>query len=744
MADVDSKQANAWLHDDNRVLLATLATLTLATSSVLLWRGKRRAAIELPDTDPDPGTGRSSFVQSTLAALHLSGLASNVSRERDGESDQAPAAANTALQEGGNARPAKDPKNSRSKERRRRGKDPLKDLSSKKFKDILRAQTKRSTTASSEDSPSLSPMDNKPDLLGAAASLSSGSAGEEDRRHSSARTAVEDATTPKASPSSRQMDSADRPSRSHSQEDDSPAASTSRAPSITPNGPSSSRPTSLPSHRRPLTPPPGSVNGPTTSSSPSSEASQASSLLQSSRSSQTQDWSSSSSYADISIPSSNTVTANTSPTSTSRAARGKSSSGGSWDWDGQSTFYRDPPPRFAKFNNANNNTSRNPTSASASAASPLPLLNSPLPTPAPLSPSPSPGPSRPRRTPTPRVGRGQNETPPPSTPGIALSSHTQIASLKGALEAAKMREEKNRLEAERLAKEVEMAKWRWSKDAGNWRRREMEMNNYIQYLVHNLHMYASASAQAQQPPGSHQPPQPPSHPATPAPGSAPLPLSTPPFPPPLPFSPLSPSGTPFPFSPAGPSFPPYSYPPQHPMQHQTLATFFPGPTSSGSRSPDRGRRRQRKRAEGEEGEVAKDAGEEDDSDEEGFHLSNEVAGAILKRPDSLRVKTRRRGEGSILVGAGTDAEGSNSADAGTSREMEGSGDEVDAFVFPSISDLGNPYIYKEKETEGDLEAGTGDVKIEGADAVVSTDEDAAHAPLPEPHGQPAVLDAEGG
>jgi hypothetical protein len=57
-----------------------------------------------------------------------------------------------------------------------------------------------------------------------------------------------------------------------------------------------------------------------------------------------------------------------------------------------------------------------------------------------------------------------------------LSTQTQIASLKGALEASKLREEKNRVELERLAKEQDALRWQWREEATGWRRRESEVN----------------------------------------------------------------------------------------------------------------------------------------------------------------------------------------------------------------------------------------------------------------------------
>ncbi|TFY52725.1 hypothetical protein EVG20_g10429, partial [Dentipellis fragilis] len=624
------------------------------------------------------------------------------SARRDASADDQGGASAVNSQEGGNPRSAKDLKSSRSKERRRRGKDPLKDLSKggKKLKDLLKTQSKRPTTASSDDSTTGAPVMPLPDKLDLRRTPSRSMSSRADSRPRSRSRPPPEDTTPKASPPSRDMDAADAPLDPSSQEPALAASASHAADTHTSQDeavPSSST-LSLPptTDPRPATPPP-LTNGITTSSSPSSEASQASSLLHSSSSSQNPAWSSSSSYIDVTIPttsaptSSTTTTASPASSSTSRT-RGKGSGSGSWDWDGQSTFYRDPPPRFAKFHN--HHTRQAPPSPTTAAPLPLPYLSpSTEPPRHALSPSPSPGPSRPRRTPTPRLGPRGGETPPP-----ALSSHTQIASLKGALEAAKMREEKNRLEAERLAKEVDVMRWRMNKDVGSWRRREMEMVNYIQYLSHNLNMYASGHGQQ----SNGQPP--PSIPTQPSPG---LPSA--------PFSPLSPSQIPQPpFSPSFGPFPPfspplpivpsptYSYPPAFAAQHHTLSTFFPGPaapsSSGGSRSPpDRGRKRERRAVDGadqqvEEGvDVAYGEGGQEEEEEE-FSLNDALAGAILKRPESLRVKTRRRGSASV---------GAGNVDVVEEIGIEGRAAEVEDedFRFPSISDMGNVYIYREREAD---------------------------------------------
>lgn len=48
--------------------------------------------------------------------------------------------------------------------------------------------------------------------------------------------------------------------------------------------------------------------------------------------------------------------------------------------------------------------------------------------------------------------------------------------MHGALEAARLREEQLRVEAEQASKERDELRWRWNEDAGLWRRREAEVS----------------------------------------------------------------------------------------------------------------------------------------------------------------------------------------------------------------------------------------------------------------------------
>lgn len=53
----------------------------------------------------------------------------------------------------------------------------------------------------------------------------------------------------------------------------------------------------------------------------------------------------------------------------------------------------------------------------------------------------------------------------------ALSAQTQLASLRGALEAARLREEKHKVEMEKAMKEMETLKW----ESANGRREVVEV-----------------------------------------------------------------------------------------------------------------------------------------------------------------------------------------------------------------------------------------------------------------------------
>ncbi|KAJ4465001.1 hypothetical protein C8J55DRAFT_264002 [Lentinula edodes] len=93
-------------------------------------------------------------------------------------------------------------------------------------------------------------------------------------------------------------------------------------------------------------------------------------------------------------------------------------------------------------------------------------------------------------------------TPPPgSTNSTSLSTQTQIASLRGALEASRKREEEargrdesTRSELERLGNELKVLRW----EGNVWRRREGELQAQIHHLVHQIQSYAVYFAPPQQ------------------------------------------------------------------------------------------------------------------------------------------------------------------------------------------------------------------------------------------------------
>jgi anthranilate synthase/indole-3-glycerol phosphate synthase/phosphoribosylanthranilate isomerase len=66
-----------------------------------------------------------------------------------------------------------------------------------------------------------------------------------------------------------------------------------------------------------------------------------------------------------------------------------------------------------------------------------------------------------------------------NTPPGSLSTQTQLASLRGALEAARLREEKTKVEIERYSKDLEMMRW----ESATWRRREMEVG----FSIYNMY-----------------------------------------------------------------------------------------------------------------------------------------------------------------------------------------------------------------------------------------------------------------
>ncbi|KAH9475956.1 hypothetical protein JR316_0011521 [Psilocybe cubensis] len=158
-------------------------------------------------------------------------------------------------------------------------------------------------------------------------------------------------------------------------------------------------------------------------------------------------------------------------------------------------------------NNISNNTSTIYNSSSTSRRAPTPRRP---PTPSHNNSTPPPHPSSSSSS-SPRLGHTSLNSPTSHSASNgssmpALSTQTQLASLRGALEAARLREEKNKQEIERYAKEMEILKW----ENVNWRRGEVELQAHIRHLTHQLQSYAAlyASVAPQLPQQQQQPQQP--------------------------------------------------------------------------------------------------------------------------------------------------------------------------------------------------------------------------------------------
>ncbi|KAJ7438506.1 hypothetical protein FB451DRAFT_1416204 [Mycena latifolia] len=683
------------------------------------------------------------LVATTLATLFLAGSASYA--DSDAKKYPHKAHGKNAAESGNDDT---NPKNSRSKERRRRGKDPLKEIfkGGKKLK-MLTVSRDRDHDPGSSTSASTSPLPQIPE---------SGSS----QRSASVSTSSRSVSSSTASSAAAAgINIADLTMTAWDSENGNPTPATSGRE---PNG----RPHDV---SQPSTSNSDAGNGlrdiseipepPMISISSSSSTSASTSLTTPATSPSTSPSDKSSSGSTVLLHPSQTYPQYYSPPAQA------SGSGNPSEWDGQGpdTTYR-KPPRFRSKSRGSpispsvsmpyptsfaSTSSAEPAayspqqpSASSSASSEdftFPTLNTaPSPTSPPESSRPIVGSTgngsngTPRRAPTPRrtptPGSGGN-TPPPS-----LNTQTQIASLRGALEAARMREEKAKADLDRYAKDFEMMRW----ENNTWRRRELELQAQIHHLMHQLQTYAALFASSMSPnglqmpngsnPGSangHGPPSPNGYPGM--------------FPPPGMLSPVAVNGQPFFAYPA--AQPP---PPPQPQQPNLFSILFPTPSASasasgggsgsgppssvsgsaessvGSVSPDlvgsptpfdRGRRRTRTQtaearlgptwegemAEGWVGIEAQDAGHEgdaEDGDEDEYEdedggFSEALADAILKRPESIRVRSKK----------------------GRDRDRDKGG--ATEFTFPSISDFGNVHasgMYKERhaspvvaEQEGDDE-----------------------------------------
>ncbi|KAJ6584277.1 hypothetical protein B0H10DRAFT_869180 [Mycena sp. CBHHK59/15] len=377
------------LHADSTVLVATtIATLVLAGSAFICRSGRRLTlASALSRTDPD---GSKHPLKAHAA---------------DNASDD-----------------AKDAKAARSKERRRRGKDPLKEIlkGGKKLKALGIVPRDRDDIGSST-SASTSPLPRMTMMPESGSSQRSASLCTSSSRSVSASTAssalLHTTETDPAAPDSHDGDPA-----THGASEANSANNVSQIPET----------------------PIISIS----STSPAATADKASAVQ---------------------------------PSQTFPPYYPATGASGSWDWDGQrpsstSDAVCRKPPRFRSKSKSRGapvppsvsmpfaSTSASTSTSESTAHSPqqpsslsslssedltFPTLNSAAPTAAPEASKPivaaggNGTPRRaptPRRTPTPSSGSGGGNTPPP----LSLAAQTQLASLRGALEAARMREEKAR------------------------------------------------------------------------------------------------------------------------------------------------------------------------------------------------------------------------------------------------------------------------------------------------------------
>ncbi|KIY52186.1 hypothetical protein FISHEDRAFT_56161 [Fistulina hepatica ATCC 64428] len=329
-----------------------------------------------------------------------------------------------------------------------------------------------------------------------------------------------------------------------------------------------------------------------------------------------------------------------------------------------------------------------------------------------------------RRATTPSSG---TSTPP------TVAVQTQIASLRGALEAARMREEKCKADNEVYAKELESLRW----ENAHWRRREVELQTQIHQLIHQVHSYgalfASMSAQTHVANGGSAA----SSNADAGP-SAPYPVSCPPSSQPQspvvhpmsqmispftmtpPFFPIpSPQGGYFPYPPFQSS--PYMPPPpkQTPTQSQaaghhplSVLTMFGPPSNcsgkdaseSGSVSPEKAsptsgnRGRPRARIDhGNTNNFAEDGDHGRQTDD--TEISDLLTDAIFKRPESIRASSRKdeskhpgKGTAAIVepllipVMSTPDSDSGDFVGDSTSPGVETDDEPTVAFKFPSLAD----------------------------------------------------------
>ncbi|KAG2127979.1 hypothetical protein DEU56DRAFT_819726 [Suillus clintonianus] len=717
MDDGEREHAQTWLlaEDNARIVLLTFSSLALAVASILLWRAKH---VEIPVNNHGPDPQQAHSAQSIItAALSTFHIASNTPGEYDMTEPEQPSTPEASTSADA------DQKASRSKERRRRGKVPFKELlkGGKKTKVSSKANQPR-TSAHQDNSGSDSPAfeteskstTNNNNIAPVAPSTSRLPSPTPDHLEENLESHLgvesppaveshEDHLLPTCmSASSSEPASVSRHVTSHNS-----TMRTSRSEHMHPHDTADNiQHAGSPCHDDPAPSIPGS-SSPSTSTEDNDSREHSSSFT--------------------SCPQSQSMPLHV---STSTHAL---------DWDGQSQAYRTgahtmPPRLMAKQRGTDKSNgscaisasiSHNTPLASSSASHCVPPARITLPNSASVSSSPlhinlgssnepssspsgspqlAPAPTLPHITfPTlnplqaspndhththsstiespimngkkaagpsiPTASRGS--TPPPGvtihtghicSPTGPLSAQTQLASMRGALEAARLREEKARAEAERVVKENEELKWRWNEDTMAWRRREGELQAQAHHLMQQLQAAYSvlatlqSQAQAQSPSSSFSSPTSPSsrlHPQSPNLSHNGLPQNLSHNPPAHVQALLASSYHPYPGFPVaygGAGVSPLFYtglrmtmsPGSSVRNGGGKGQYTPDTSSSAGSSPSRGRRRRR----GSESSSAQENNSEDmsisevEEDQEDAWQNSILADAILKRPESLRVPSR--------------------------------------------------------------------------------------------------------
>jgi hypothetical protein len=446
MVHVQQSPQDGWLQRDNTVLVSALAAITVATSSVLLWCCQRSI---LQDTVHSPVT---STLSATITSLRFSGFPSPLSDDIRVEAIPEEVPRDVTQQQGEQSTQGKT---LRSKERRRRGKDPFKEFSKsgKKYKELLR-QLDRPSTAS--NGISITPI-----------------SGRDFPQHEKFTLETDESPSLQTPGFSRFDGFA---SNQYSTVHGSPAQLPNKSLDDKTANPLSADKSDLeaeateePGYQRLSSKPTKMVLSDMSSVFGESNAS---SLDSSSRASPGHLAPSldSSTLQKTSCSTSSTPSRQSHPRLHSRVTS-------SWDWDRQSSFCHDPLPRFTGALVVNSrHESRSPIRSPVTFTPPdtpssLPgILSSPSIESSTLCSATSLATASLANARTPHI-----PYLPITPPLVSVSAQTEIASLRGALKAARLREEKSRAEAERRAKDYDALSWRWTEERTRWHRREAEV-----------------------------------------------------------------------------------------------------------------------------------------------------------------------------------------------------------------------------------------------------------------------------